>query len=535
MDVDTATTAPTARVVAISSARTVATPTLLRRALTHRFVLAGVAAVVTGAVSSINAFGYPRLKEDEGHATAEAFGILHGGGHAALYASGHLPGVPLVLAGWVRALGLAGGPVSGLDHLTAIQQGRSLLVLLTAIQAGLIFVVVRRLTANDIVAGSAVALWALSPFQLWYGRWLEPDPFAAFWTVVALVLALPSERGRWWVARAAAAGLCVGAAIFSKEIAVVAVPGFLVMMFAWPAGRRVVATATMLLGALFLPVGFVAWTMAQHEFFTGADPSFLHYVQQEKQVAGHDGGILNPHSQFWSVYNGWYGLQPFFIVAATLACLWLAGFASTRARRAVGIMGAGYVVLFASGLLVQEYYVAAALPVWIIGLVVAVADLLPLLGSRGVAAGGSRRRLGVPVAVIAAVLLLPSISADVRGFTVTDASQETQLALFARSAVPAAAAFIDDGFDTVDLESTSLPGHPVPLSCNYYDIWCANNARDVYILDDGLLRYLVQQDPRGYAPLTALIARGSVVWSTTLSTGDTLRLYHVQRSALLPA
>ncbi|HEV7679654.1 MAG TPA: phospholipid carrier-dependent glycosyltransferase [Candidatus Dormibacteraeota bacterium] len=505
---------------------------LLGRIVVRPWLIATLSSVLAALLSFWNVFGYPRLKEDEGQIAAQAWGILHGQSHAALYSLAHLPGAPTLLAGWYRLLGGVAHIVPAVGGLTAVQQGRLLMVVFAAIEAPLVYLIVRRFTRHDLLAFGAVVLLVLSPLELWYARWLELDPFAAFWTVLALYLAMPPAKGRgWFVPRVLLAGLCLGMAMFSKEVALVTVPGFVVLCFAWPKGRRLIATGLLLLGSAVIPGGFLAWVMAQGEFFPGNHPSLLAPLLHET-ARNHDGGILNPGSQFWSVHHGWYEMQPFFMLLTVAAALWLTVFASTRARRAVGMMALGYWLLFGSGWVVQDYYAAAALPIWVIAAVVGTWDFVQRdFVQKRLWGFGPLARAGGAMACAAVLLLAPAIPADAQAYSGSAAEMQTRLSIAARLLVPAQDAFVDDGYDNVDLQkSTTLPGHRLPLSCNYFDQWCLDSPHltTAFVVDDDLLRYLAQQDPRPYARLLRLISTGRLVWSAEgLSGGGYLRIYEV--------
>jgi len=496
----------------------------LSRLVARPWLVAALSALLAGALTSWNAFGYPQLHTDEGQMVGQAWGILHGDSHAALSSFGHLPGAPWLLAGWDRLLGLLGHVVPGIVGLTQVQQGRLLLVVFSAIEAPLLYLIVRRFTGHDLLAFGAVVLLVLSPLELWYARRLGPDPFAAFWTVLALFFATPATgRRRWSVPRVLLAGLCLGMAMCSKEVAVVTVPGFVLLCLAWPKGRRLLATGLFLVGAAVVPAGVLAW----------AHGSLPHAAARSQ-----DGGILNPSSQFWAVHSGWSDLQPFFLLLTIADAVWLTVFASTRARRALGLMALGYWVVFASGLAVHDRDAAAALPIWVAAAVVGAWDFVQRdFVQKRLWGLGPLSHAGGAMACAAVLLLAPAIPADAKAFTGTDAAVQTQLTVTARRLVPAEAAFVDDGNDSVDLQqSTSLPGHRLPLSCNYLDTWCLRSPHltTAFIVDGERLRSLARQDPSSYAGIMALIGRGRLVWSAHDVDGGDLRLYMVHIAGTSP-
>lgn len=504
-----------------------------RRMSSRPVLLAALCSVVAAVAMGWNLFGYPRLKEDEGITTFQALSFLHGNGASTLFTYGHVPGAPLTLAGWQRLLDVTGNFGGILDGLTTIERGRVLLVVLAVIQAPLIFFIVRRLTGLDLLATGASLLFSLSPLELWYGRWLEPDPFAGFWITMAIALAVPPVRGKGNLLRPILAGLALGAAIFSKEIAVVAAPGIGLMFLGWPRGRRWLAVPLVVLATAVIPGAFVAWLVGRNQFF--ASPGHASFIGLMTTQAGrqHDGGFLNPASHFWQVRDIWGNLQPFFIILSGFAAVWLTAFARTLARRGIGLMALLYWAFFASGIIVQDYYVASAVPLWVLACVIGPYDFVQRgFVQRRLWGFGLLARASGVATVIGLLLLAPAIPADALAFGAQDANIEADLTVWLRTHVPVQAAVVDDGTDTIDLRDSRLPGRNVANACNYYDTWCLHSpgVTIAYIVDNGLLNYLAEQDPNGAGALRRLALSGELVWAAEGLTDN--NFIHVMRVSI---
>lgn len=496
-------------------------------------LLGALCTVVAATAAGWNLFGYPRIKEDEGITSVQAFSILHGAGRGTFVAYRHIPGAPLVLAGWDRLTAILGSTYGLFEGLTTVERGRVLLVLLAMIQAPLLFFIVRRLTGLDLLATGAALLFALSPLELWFARWLEPDPFAAFWVTIAVAFAIPPTRGRGFLLRPVLAGVALGAAICSKEVAIVAAPGLGIILLGWPRGQRIVATLLGVLPTVAVPAAVIAWLIGQHLFFSSPDHASFLGVMTDQANRQHDGGFFNSGSHFWQVRDIWGALQPFFIILCGLATVWLSAAGRTPVRRGVGLMALGYWAFFASGLIVQDYYVAAALPVWVVATVLGPVDFFErgFIQRRLWGFGVLARPWGIAT-VFGLLLLGPAIPADALAFGAQDANIQAGLTTWLRTHVPANGSVIDDGSDTLDLRGSALPGRAILDSCNYYDSSCIHypGVAVAYIVDDGELNYLAGQDPGGAGALRSLALSGELVWSAEGLTDN--NFIHVMRVTL---
>ena len=499
-------------------------------ALAQRPVLLGaLSATVSGVAMAWNLFGYPKLDDTEGATVYQTASLLHGTGAQTLHSYGHVPGGPMLLAGWNRLLEVTGNGFGLFDGVTSVERGRVLVVGLAALEALLIFLVLRRLTGYDILSTGGALLFALSPLESWYGRALHPQTFAAFWLTLALALALPGGRARIAIPRAALAGLAVGIAVTSLETAIVATPG--IAFIVWSGRPRLWRLLAACIGALTPVVALVAWLATSHVFSgTATQPSFIANLATTA-AQQHDAGFFSSQGHFWQVKDMWGALQPFFIILCGLSSVWLTAFGRGALRRGLGLVALALWALFASGLNIQDSFVGLAVPIWVVASVVAPMDFAErrFVQRRLWGLGVFGRAWGV-VIPLGLLLLGPSIPADAVALGAQDASIQSDLTVWLRIHVPAGAAVIDNGSDSLDLVGPGLDGRDLSVVCTYFDSSCIHkgDVTEAYIVDNNELKFLAGQNSFGGAALRRLALTGDLAWSASgLTDGDYIHVFRV--------
>jgi 4-amino-4-deoxy-L-arabinose transferase-like glycosyltransferase len=494
-------------------------------------LLGGLSSLVAAVALSANVFAFPRSDDTEGATALQAWSFLHGTGAQTLAGFGHVPGAPLLLAFWNLVIQSTGNLAGLFSGLTTIETGRVLMVVLGTIQAAVVFALIRRLTGYDLLAIAGALLLALSPLEIWYGRTLHPDTVAALWLTVAVALALPPSRGDRAILRSVLCGLVLGIAVTTRETAIVAVPGVALMLAAWPqlSRRRTLACAGA--GLVAAPLALVLWLIANHAFFgTAQQPSFIGALAASA-AQQRDGGLLSSSSQFSQVKDTWSSLAPFFIILCALATVWLTAVGRGWLRRGIGLAALAFWVLFASGLSLQPYFVVMAMPLWVIASVVALLDIAERRFVQQRLWGfGVLARAGGVTAALGLLLIGPSLPSDALAFSAQDAAIQSDLTVWLREHVPQHAAVVDNGSDRLDLQGSTLGGRSLTSVCTYYDTTCLHDpgVTTAYIVDDGELRYLAQQNLKGAAALRQLALTGELVWSAQgLSGGDFIRVLRV--------
>jgi hypothetical protein len=361
----------------------------LDRSLTAASMLA---ALVLGAQH----FGsFPVYSEDEGVYTMQAWSVLHGQLSPYTYWYDH----PFI--GWVQlapfvslgqSLHLGFGFVTGtrLAPLVAL-----------AVDAGLIYVVARRLDLRRWAAAAAVALFLVSPMVQDDMRKVFLDNIAMPWLLGALALAASPRRLTW---QHTTAGACFGMAVLSKETSFLLAPVILVAVGtnAERALRGLSLTATTL-SFTFVAGVYPLYALLRGELLPSAATvsltEALHWQFIGRQGSG---SLLDPASQRHSAVARWLAHDRELIVAGVLAAVLL--LLSRRLRPvALAVVIPALWVLRPSGYL-PAMFVIVALPF----LALCVAGLADL-AARGLAVRKRALRPG-PVGALVGWLVLASVT-----------------------------------------------------------------------------------------------------------------------------
>jgi hypothetical protein len=175
-------------------------------------------------VRSSNFLGYPGIELDEGIYTQQAWSIPNMG---QLAPDGYKWDHPflgwLAMAGWFVFTGaLSRYPQS------AIFAGREFIVFVAVLTLPLLYLLCRRLGMRKSFGVLACVLWLLSPLAMSFTRLVYLDNIAVPFLLASLVLLLSPSRKLWTVI---ASGICFVLAFWSKEIFLLALPGYIYM--AW--------------------------------------------------------------------------------------------------------------------------------------------------------------------------------------------------------------------------------------------------------------------------------------------------------------
>lgn len=170
----------------------------------------------------------PALGDDEGTYIAQAWAVQTGHGLAHYtYWYDHPPFGWITLAGWTWITGAFDG------HGLSVLDGRTFMVLLSVLDAALIYLLARRLGVARLWSALAVILWSLSPLTIEMSRMVLLDNLALPWLLGAFVLAA-SPRASLWAQ--VGSGICFAAAVLTKETSLVLVPALLYV--AWRSTER---------------------------------------------------------------------------------------------------------------------------------------------------------------------------------------------------------------------------------------------------------------------------------------------------------
>lgn len=322
---------------------------------------------------AVNMFRSPMYDDDEGLYMQQAWSVATSGKISPYtYFYDHPPLGWFTIAAWSKLTG--GFATFG----ASVNSGRVLMLLAHVASAALLYGIARRAGATKAASALAVGLFALSPFQVLFGREVLLDNMAVFWTLLALFLLMPR---RLTVTGAALSGVAMAVALLNKEIVGLMMPGMLVLIWRRldPAARRkgilVWLGASLGLAALYplhaLLIGEFFPSGSFLDFKSGPHESLLGGIRYHTNRA-HDLGILQPGSEFWTAARVWWHVDPALAVA-TAAAIPAAALLGRRSRDALGLgLMLGLFMLFlARGGAVFDFWLLPAVP--LVALLVAFA------------------------------------------------------------------------------------------------------------------------------------------------------------------
>ncbi len=257
----------------------------------------------------------PAFGDDEGTYMAQAWAVQHQHGLAPYtYWYDHPPFGWLQLSVWTWLTDAFGG--NGL----AIVSGRRLMVWFSVLDAGLLFVLARRLGLRRLAAATAVALWALSPLAVGMSRMVYLDNLALPWLLAAFVLAASPRRDLW---AHTASGLCFAAAVLTKETSLIVLPALVLLL--WQ--RSVRQTRTFCLtgfatGFLLLAAAYPLLATLKGELLPGpGHVSLVEALRFQFLSRPSTGTLLSAGSGSRRVLDGWLSMDGLLLLGGLLAAV----------------------------------------------------------------------------------------------------------------------------------------------------------------------------------------------------------------------
>jgi len=186
-------------------------------------LLCGVllAAIIT--VQGWNIADYPTLSDDEGTYLAQAWAVQQGNGLAHYtYWYDHPP------LGWIQIAVLTWIPSLISPESMTVGSMRTVMLLISAVSAVLVYVLARRLALPRWAAGLGMVLFGLSPLAVVLQREIFLDNIAVMWTLLAFCLAASPSRHLW---HHFGAGIAAAAGVLTKETMLVILPALFVTMW----------------------------------------------------------------------------------------------------------------------------------------------------------------------------------------------------------------------------------------------------------------------------------------------------------------
>lgn len=280
----------------------------------------------------------PGLGDDEGTYVAEAWAVQAKHTLAPYtYWYDHPP------FGWIQIAfytWLTGTFHGGALHVIAV---RRMMVGYAVVDAGLIYVLARRLGISRLWAAVGLGIWAVSPLAVGYSRMVYLDNLALPWVLAAFVLAATPRKSLW---AHTLAGALFAAGLLSKETMVLLLPGFL-----WLAWRHMdrrtrpfCLVGMCVTGALVVAV-YPLMAALRGELLPGSGHvSLLDALKWQFFTRPSSGSALSSHTPSRTLLDSWLGLDSW------LPWLGVAGAIGSLVSRRLRPVGLTLLVLIAAGL-----------------------------------------------------------------------------------------------------------------------------------------------------------------------------------------
>ncbi|MEU2727578.1 phospholipid carrier-dependent glycosyltransferase [Streptomyces griseoviridis] len=268
------------------------------RAARPDLLLCGALLVVILVVQGWNIADYPALSDDEGTYLAQAWAVQQGSGLAHYtYWYDHPP------LGWIQLALLTWIPSVLSPGSMTVGTMRTVMLLVSAVSAILLYLLARRLSLPRWAAALAMALFGLSPLSVVLQREIFLDNLAVLWTLLAFTLAASPSRHLW---HHFAAGVAAAVGVLTKETMLVVLPALLLTM--WRHSHRDTrkfaltgaVTACTLIGFLY-PL----FALLKGELVPGSGHVSLWDGITYQMTRPGSGFILDPGSGSYGVLHSW--------------------------------------------------------------------------------------------------------------------------------------------------------------------------------------------------------------------------------------
>jgi hypothetical protein len=306
--------------------------------------------VVVAVVMGTGIGRYPSFSDDEGTYVAQAWAVLaHGSLAHYTYWYDHPPlgWIQLALASWVL------GPV--LPPGSAVEAGRTLMLIPALVSAGLVFVLARRLGMRRSFAAGAVLLFALSPLAVSSLRMVFLDNLATPWILGAFVLAASPKRRLWAYA---GSGACFAIAVLTKETSLTILPGLIVAVLQGVDRRtRAFCVAAFAVVLALVAMAYPLLALLKGELLPGpGHVSLFEAVTFQLFGRASTGSALAPGSLSHQLAASWFTTDPWLLGAGLVALP--VGLKIRRLRPPAVALLALVVMAIRPGYLPQPYVIA---------------------------------------------------------------------------------------------------------------------------------------------------------------------------------
>ena len=425
-----------------------------------------IAALFTG----YNMFRYPNYELDEGTYMGSAWSMFEQGKLSEYtYTYDH----PLL--GWFQ-IGAFSELVGGfLAFGSSINTGRVFMLAIAVLSTMLVFSILRRASGRTTAALFGAVVYAVSPLGVGLHRQVWIDNLMTLWLLVSLY-ALIAANGRLW--RIVVSALAFGLAFWSKEVAVVFLPGmfYLAYVAAHPAHRRFAFTLWGVTTAAAMSFFFLLATLKDELL-----PPGVLWSSPEPHVSlietfgyqfsrGGNGPFFSPESDFRTYFGQWTDIDPFIMLGGLAAAgIGLLFFRRDKFFFGVSLLTLSFMLLLGRGGVVLYFYVIPllALLALALGLLAGHAmGALSAIGSMGAKRLGAAARLWPGLAKYPALVILGltaflgvgAVPANYVNFTGDSTSSQNAAARWVAENLPNESVILMDAYPWADLRAEGLIG-----------------------------------------------------------------------------
>jgi endoglucanase len=425
-----------------------------------------IAALFTG----YNMFRYPNYELDEGTYMGTAWAMFEQG-----QLSNYTYTYDHPLLGWFQ-IGAFSELVGGfLAFGSSINTGRVLMLAVAVLSTLLVFSLLRRASGYATAALIGAVFFAVSPLGVGLHRQVWLDNLMTLWLLVSLY-ALIAANGRLW--RIVVSALAFGLAFWSKEIAVVFLPGmfYLAYVVAHPANRRFAFTLWGVATAAAMSFFFLLATLKDELL-----PPGVLWSSPEPHVSlietfgyqfsrGGNGPFFSPESDFRTNFGLWMDIDPLIMLGGLAAAgIGLLFFRRDKFFFGVSLLTLSFVLLLGRGGVVLYFYVIPLLALLALALGLLAGHVMSAMGAMGSMGakrlGAVRLRPGLakyPAALailgLTAFLVIRAVPANYVNFTGDSTSSQNAATRWVAQNLPNESAILMDAYPWADLRAEELVG-----------------------------------------------------------------------------
>ena len=329
---------------------------------------------------TLNMFGYPAYREDEGTYMSQAWSVLHQGKLASYtYWYDHAPLGWLFMAGWH---GITGGmDIAGMT----VNAGRIFMLVLQLCSTVFLYKIAFNLTKRKDTAIVAALLFSLTPLAIIAHRRVLLDNIMVFWFLLSLFFLTKPVRLRYVIASA----VTFSFAVLTKESAVVFFPVMLAIT-AYHSHKNNRHFAIVIWISLVLLIGsyYPLFAILKDEFFPygsrfGGTSPHVSLLEALRFHATRSGGFfLEPNSSFrFSFEHSWFPYSPIFLILGIISTVFHLVNYKNKWPFFVALLTFMQAVFITRGL-VLDWYIIPVLPLFSLSIALLYTEIVAVYNKR---------------------------------------------------------------------------------------------------------------------------------------------------------